>query len=89
MFTLSSIWGWLEESLTESSDSSSQESDICEFLQPDVDPGNIRVSLSYKRETMILNVLVMEACNLLLPMSAAKNKRPTGNCYLRFSDVKH
>ncbi|PNF25078.1 hypothetical protein B7P43_G01978 [Cryptotermes secundus] len=53
--------------------------------QPDVDPGNIRVSLSYKRETMILNVLVMEACNLLLPMSAAKNKRPADkyNTYVK------
>ncbi|KDR24053.1 uncharacterized protein LOC110830220 [Zootermopsis nevadensis] len=53
--------------------------------QPDVDPGNIRVSLSYKRETMILTVLVMEACNLLLSTGADKTNRLTDkyNTYVK------
>jgi hypothetical protein len=38
---------------------------------------------------MMLKILVTEACNLLLSVSASKNKRPTGNCYLCFSDLKY
>lgn len=52
---------------------------LIKLLQPDVDPGNIRVSLSYKRETMMLTVLVMEACNLLLSTGADKTNRLTGS----------
>jgi hypothetical protein len=53
--------------------------------QPDVDPGNIRVSLSYKREMMIMKVLVLEACNLLLSTNTAKSNRLTDkyNTYVK------
>ncbi|XP_069705421.1 synaptotagmin-15-like isoform X2 [Periplaneta americana] len=40
--------------------------------QPDVAPGNIQLSLCYKRETMTLTVVIMEACNLML--SGGNNK---------------
>lgn len=53
--------------------------------QPDVDPGNVRVSLSYKREMMIMQVLVIEACNLLLSTNTAKSNRLTDkyNTYVK------